>query len=71
MNAQELTKEYEKLATAFHELKKTVTYLEDETSKLRLLVNDMWYDLKDTIRQAKYNEERDRWKGCQGGGVKA
>lgn len=66
MNAQELTKEYEKLATAFHELKKTVTYLEDETSKLRLLVNDMRYDLKDTIRQAKYNEERDRWKGCQG-----
>lgn len=66
MNAQELTKEYEKLATAFHELKKTVTYLEDETSKLRLLVNDMRYDLKDTIRQAKYNEARDRWKGCQG-----
>lgn len=66
MNAQELTKEYEKLATAFHELKKTVTYLEDETSKLRLLVDDMRYDLKDTIRQAKYNEERDRWKGCQG-----
>ena len=56
MDARELTKEYEKLQSDYEETKKTVTYLEMEVNKLRLLVDDMKYDMMDLQKQ--------RWCKC-------
>ena len=46
MDAKELTKEYTKLRQEYIDTKKTVSYLEDEVAKLRLLVDDMAIDIK-------------------------
>lgn len=51
MDAKELTKEYVKLRSEYEETKKTVTYLDMEVDKLRLLVDDMKYDIMDLQRQ--------------------
>lgn len=50
MDARELTIRYNELREQYQETKKTVDYLEQEVSKLRLLVNDMSYDLMDVQR---------------------
>ena len=50
MDARELTIRYEQLIHEYQETKKTVDYLEQEVSKLRLLVDDMRYDLMDVQR---------------------
>lgn len=47
MDAKELTREYENLRSDYEETKKTVKYLEMEVNKLRLLMDDMKYDLMD------------------------
>ena len=63
MNAQELTKEFDRLASEYAETKKTVIYLEDEVKKLRLLVNDMRYDLKDVMTHENYRRAAKSWQG--------
>lgn len=50
MDAKELTIKYNELRNEHLEIKKTVDYLEQEVSKLRLLVDDMKYDLMDVQR---------------------
>lgn len=50
MDAKELTTRYNELRNEYLETKKTVDYLEQEVSKLRLLVDDMKYDLMDVQR---------------------
>lgn len=50
MDAKELTIRYNELRNEYLEIKKTVDYLEQEVSKLRLLVDDMKYDLMDVQR---------------------
>jgi hypothetical protein len=50
MDAKELTIRYNELRNEYLETKKTVDYLEQEVSKLRLLVDDMKYDLMDVQR---------------------
>lgn len=65
MNAQELTKEFDRLASEYAETKKTVIYLEDEVKKLRLLVNDMRYDLKDVMKSERHRKAVEAWQGCQ------
>ena len=50
MDARELTIRYNELRNEYLETKKTVDYLEQEVSKLRLLMNDMQYDLMDVQR---------------------
>ena len=47
MDAKELTIRYNELRNEYLKTKKTVDYLEQEVNKLRLLVNDMKYDLMD------------------------
>ena len=47
MDAKELTKRYEALRNEYNETKKKAEYMEMELGKLRMLVDDMKYDIKD------------------------
>lgn len=51
MDARELTIAYEQLSSQYQDTKKTVEYLEQEVHKLRLLVDDMKYDMMDLQRR--------------------
>lgn len=46
MNAEELTKEYNEQRVKVDQLTKTVEYLEQEVSKLRMIVDDMRIDFQ-------------------------
>ena len=45
MDARELTKEYTKLKQEYKTTKDTVDFLEQEVAKLRLLVDDMRFEI--------------------------
>jgi predicted nucleic acid-binding Zn-ribbon protein len=51
MDARELTKVVEKMRSEQQDMKRMVDYLEQEVAKLRMLVNDMQYDLMDLQRR--------------------
>lgn len=51
MDAKELTIRYTDFKREYDETKKTVEYLEQEVSKLRMLVNDIQYDIIDLQRK--------------------
>ena len=53
MDAKELTKVYEKMRSEQQDMKRTVDYLEQEVAKLRMLVDDVRYDLMDLQRQRR------------------
>jgi phage shock protein A len=46
MNAEELTKKYNEQRVKVDQLTKTVEYLEQELSKLRMIVDDMKIDFQ-------------------------
>lgn len=46
MNAEELTKKYNEQRVKVDQLTKTVEYLEQEVSKLRMIVDDMKIDIQ-------------------------
>lgn len=46
MNAEELTKKYNEQRVKVDQLTKTVEYLEQEVSKLRMIVDDMKIDFQ-------------------------
>lgn len=51
MDARELTKVYENLRNDNQDMKQKIDYLEQEVQKLRLLMDDMKYDLMDLQRR--------------------
>jgi phage shock protein A len=53
MNAEELTKKYYEQRVKVYELTKTVEYLEQEVSKLRMIVDDMKIDFQMEKAQVK------------------
>lgn len=51
MDARELTKVYEQMRSEQQDMKRKVDYLEQEAAKLRMLVDDMKYNIMDLQRR--------------------
>lgn len=51
MDAKELTIRYNQLREEYQNTKKTVEYLEQEVSKLRMLVDDMSWEIKNITKK--------------------
>lgn len=51
MDAKELTIRYNQLSEDYKNTKKTVEYLEQEVSKLRMLVDDMNWEIKNITKK--------------------
>ena len=58
MDAKELTKVVNKHDTDIIELKKQVEYLTQEVEKLRLLMGDLNYDVKDLQRRNWHGRDK-------------
>ena len=53
MDARELTKSYIELKSEYQETKKTVEYLDQEVSKLRLIIEDLKIDVEMLSRNGR------------------
>lgn len=51
MDAKKLTIRYNQLSEDYQKTKKTVEYLEQEVSKLRMLVDDMSWEIKNITKK--------------------